>query len=239
MRSYKARGIVLHTMRYGENSLIAFMLTDLHGRQNYLIQGVRSGRNNKAALYQPMFTVDFVGLESPKLQMHRMKEAVNGMPLRTVPFDVRKSTVALFMAEVLYRLIRESEPHSPLFDFVADSIAALDALDDDNAVANFHLQFLVQLSLHLGFYPGNEYVEGGWFDIAEGVFVRHEPSHRHAMGPENAQILGTLMTIDDLATLRLGRTARAGFLNAMLAYFGYHLDAIHNVRSVEILRDVF
>ncbi len=197
-------------MRYGENSLIAFMLTDLLGRQNYLIQGVRSGRNNKAALYQPMFTVDFVGLESPRLQMHRMKEAANGMPLRSIPFDVRKSTVSLFMAEVLYRLVRESEPNSPLFDFVLGSAATLDALDDDNAVANFHLHFLVRLSLYLGFYPGNEPIDGGWFDIEEGVFTRHEPSHRHALDPENSRILGALMTIDDLASLRLRRPPRPG-----------------------------
>jgi DNA repair protein RecO (recombination protein O) len=226
-------------MRYGENSLIAFMLTDLHGRQNYLIQGVRSGRNNKAALYQPMFTLDFVGLESPRLQMHRMKEATNAMPLRTIPFDVRKGTISLFMAEVLYRLVKESEPNSPLFDFVLGSVAALDALDDDNAVANFHLHFLVRLSHHLGFYPGNEPVDGGWFDIEEGLFVRHRPSHRHALDPENTHILGTLMSIVDLAQLRLGRGSRSAFLTAMLAYFGHHLDAIHNVRSVDILRDVF
>ena len=226
-------------MRYGENSLIAFMLTDALGRQNYLIQGVRSGRNNKAALYQPMFTVDFVGLESPRLQMHRMKEAVNGMPLRTIPFDVRKSTVSLFMSEVLYRLIKESEPNSPLFDFVLDSIAALDSLDNDTAVANFHLHFLVQLSRYLGFYPGNEPVDGGWFDIQEGVFVHREPFHRHALSPDNSMILGTLMSVDDLGALQLSRTSRSGFLTAMLAYFGYHLDAIHNVRSIEILRDVF
>ena len=29
------------------------------------------------------------------------------------------------------------------------------------------------------------------------------------------------------------------FLNAMLAYFGYHLDAISAVQSVRILKEVF
>ncbi len=228
-------------MRYGETSLIVFMLTDVLGRQNYLIQGVRSGRVNKAALYQPMFVVDFVGLESPRMQMHRIKEAANAMPLATIPFDVRKSTVALFMAEVLYRLIREVEPQSPLFDFVSGAVAALDALDDDAAVANFHLWFLVRLSAHLGFFPGNEPITGGWFDIQEGLFVRHEPSHRLAMNPENTRILGELISADpaELDAIKLTRTARAAFLTAMLNYFGYHLDAIHNVRSIEILRDVF
>ena len=50
--SYKARGIVLHTVKYGESSLVAYLFTDVGGRQTYMIQGVRSsrGRGNKAAL---------------------------------------------------------------------------------------------------------------------------------------------------------------------------------------------
>lgn len=247
MKSYKARGIVLHTMRYGESSLVVFMLTDVLGRQNYMLQGVRTarGRGNKAALFQPMFVVDLVGLESPKMQMHRIREATAAMPLTSTPFDVRKVTIALFMAEVLYRLIKEVEPHSPLFDFVLGSVAALDALEDGadegSGVANFHLWFLVRLSAHLGFYPGNEPSAGGWFDIQEGVFVPSAPSHRLAFDPDNTQILSALMDLDpqELSSLRLGRARRAAFLTAMLAYFGYHLDAIHNVRSIEILRDVF
>ena len=41
MKSYKARGIVLHTVRYGEKSVVAYLLTDLLGRQNYIVGGVR------------------------------------------------------------------------------------------------------------------------------------------------------------------------------------------------------
>ena len=107
-RSYKARGVVLHTVKYGESSLVAYLFTDVGGRQTYMIQGVRSsrGRGNKAALFQPMFLLEFEGIEQPHAQMHRMKDVHNLVPLTSLPFDVRKSTVSLFMAEVLYRLIR-------------------------------------------------------------------------------------------------------------------------------------
>ncbi|MFR4024509.1 MAG: recombination protein O N-terminal domain-containing protein [Alistipes indistinctus] len=37
--SYKARGIVLHTVKYGESSLVAYLFTDVGGRQTYMIQG--------------------------------------------------------------------------------------------------------------------------------------------------------------------------------------------------------
>ena len=40
MKSYKTRGIVLHTVRYGEKSVVAYLLTDTLGRQTYMVGGV-------------------------------------------------------------------------------------------------------------------------------------------------------------------------------------------------------
>ena len=240
MKSYKARGIVLHTVRYGEKSVVAYLLTDLLGRQNYIVGGVRSGsRGSRMALLQPMFLVDIEGLESPRSQLHRFRELTLAVPLRSLPFDVRKSTIALFMAEVIYRLIKESEPNSPLFDFVYRSVEALDAMDE--GVANFHLWFMAGLSRYLGFCPGNEYRPGDWFDIREGIFVGVQPLHGIAMTCHNASVFNDLLSCDvaDLGSLRLNRDQRSDFLNSILVYFGYHLDAIHKVRSVDILREVF
>ena len=159
MKSYKARGIVLGTLKYGEKGVIVHMLTDTHGRQSYMIQGVKpSAKGSKMALLQPMFAVEFEGLQSSKMSMHRMKDLVPGVVLQSTPFDIRKSTMSLFMAEVLYRLVRESEPAHELFDFVWGCVAALDAIDE--GIANFHLWFLANLSRPLGFSPDNEYIDG-------------------------------------------------------------------------------
>ena len=241
MKTYKARGIVLHTVKYGESSLVAFLLTDRLGRQNYLIQGVRSarGHGNKGAFFQPMFLLEFEGLESSHLQMHRMKEVHSAVPLTSIPFDVRKSTITLFMAEVLYRLIREVEPESPLFDFVFGSVVALDGMQE--GVANFHLWFLVRLSSFLGFYPGNEYETGNFFDIREGLFCPEIPQHRLAFSADNTQILARMMECDvsQLNQVALSRVQRSDFMTSILTYFGYHLDSIREVRSIQILREVF
>ena len=101
MKTYKGRGIVLHTLKYGDTSMVAYLLTDVGGRRSYMVQGVRSrsGRGSKLALFQPMFPVEFEGLESPRQQMDRFKEVRAGFVLQSLPFDVRKSTMALFMAE--------------------------------------------------------------------------------------------------------------------------------------------
>lgn len=238
---YKGRGVVLHTLKYGDSSLIVYLLTDVGGRRSYMVQGARSrtGHGSKFALFQPAFPVEFEGLESTRMEMHRFKEVRAGFTLRDIPFDVRKSTIALFMAEVLYRLVRESEPNEALFGFVWNSVGALDAMG--GGVADFHLWFLANLSRFLGFCPGNEYEEGAWFDMHEGLYTPVRPAHSGCMTQECTRILGEMVgrEVDVLGTLGLNRRQRVDFLNAMLAYFGYHLDAISAVQSVRILREVF
>ena len=241
MKNYKEQGIVLHTVKYGESGMVVYLLTRGHGRQTYMINGVRSksGKGSKSALLQPMFLVEFEGLEMPSAQMHRMKDLRSRTPLKSIPFDLRKSTIVLFMAEVLYRLVKEVEPNAPLFDFLSESIMALDGMD--GGVSNFHLWFMVRLSFFLGFYPGNEYVPEGWFDIAEGHFTRHSPSHRMALAPQNAAILAAMMDCPAgrLHDISLSGERRSEFLTGMLAYFGYHLDQMHTIRSIQVLREVF
>ena len=241
MKSYKARGIVLHTLKYGDSGMVVYLLTDSGGRQSYMVQGVRSarGHGSKLALFQPMFAVEFEGLESSRMQMHRFREVRSGIVLQSLPFDVRKSTMALFMAEVLYRLVRESEPNEPLFDFVWSSAEALDAMDD--GVSNFHLWFLANLSRLLGYRPGNDYTPGAWFDIREGLYTPVRPAHPGVMTQECACLLDRMLCCDvrRLGEVELNRDRRSDFLGAMLAYFGYHLDAISAVQSVRILREVF
>ncbi|MCH5330786.1 MAG: recombination protein O N-terminal domain-containing protein [Alistipes sp.] len=241
MKSYKARGIVLGTVKYGDSSMVAQLLTDVGGRRSYMVQGIRSshGRGSKAALFQPLFALEFEGLESSRTDLDRFKEVHAGIVLRSIPFDVRKSTVALFIAEVLYRLIRESEPNRMLFDFVWGSVGALDTIDE--GVANFHLWFLANLSRFLGFSPGNRYMRDAYFDMREGLFTL-SPQQGHAvMSIDKAEILRDLLECDVqcLGEIGLNRHQRVEFLDTMLEYYSYHLDSIHSVRSTKILREVF
>lgn len=240
MKRYTARGVVLNTVKYGDRGLIVQLLTSSHGRQSYIMQGVGSrGRGSKMALFQPMFALEFEGLESAKMELHRFGEVHSGVVLQSTPFDVKKSTIALFMAEVLHRLVKESEANEMLFDFVWGSVEALDAATE--GVANFHLWFLSNLCRFLGFSPGNEYMPDAWFDIAEGHFTTSCPPSEHRMSQQNALILRDMLECDVryLAEVGLNRHQRVDFLDALLAYYAYHLDTIHSVQSIRILQEVF
>lgn len=241
LRSYKGRGVVLNTVKYGDNAMVAQLLTDVGGRQSFMVQGVRSarGRGSKLALFQPLFALQFEGLQPSRGELHRFREVQSGITLSRTPFDVRRSTIALFIAEVLYRLIKESEQNEPLFNFVWGSIEALDTLEE--GVANFHLWFLSNLSRILGFAPTNNYSKGCWFDIKEGCYSKDKPLHNSVLSPENAIILRDMIECDvnHLGEIGLNRHQRVAFLEALMNYYGYHLEAIHSVHSISILMELF
>ena len=236
MKSYKARGVVLSTVKYGDSGMVVQMLTDRYGRQSYMVQGVRSGRGrgSKMALFQPLFLLQFEGLESSHSDLHKMREVQNDVVFKSLPYDIRKSTMALFMAEVLYRLVGESEAN-----FVYHSVKALDEIDE--GVANFHLWFLANLSRYLGYFPGNEHAKGCWFDMREGLYVREMPMHNHTMNVEEAELLCDLTETDleCLGEIPLNREQRVAMLSRLVDYYSIHLEAIRSVRSIEILQEVF
>lgn len=238
VNKYVARGIVLNTVKYGEKGLIVQMLTSAYGRQSYMVQGVGS-RSGKMALFQPMFALEFEGVRSSRMQLHRFAEVHSGLLLSTIPFDVRKSTIALFMAEALYRLVKEGEPNERLFDFVWGSIEALDHMKE--GVSNFHLWFFSHLCRLLGFSPGNEYREGCWFDITEGLFCSEQPLTEYCLTPDNALILRDMLECDVqyLSEIGLNRHQRVDFLSSLVMYYGYHLDTVSTLRSIKILQEVF
>ncbi|MFI3266059.1 MAG: DNA repair protein RecO, partial [Rikenellaceae bacterium] len=245
--TYKASGVVLHTIKYGDNSLIAYIYTDLYGRLSYLVRGVsgsgRRTRGNKAALLQPMSVIEFEGYQNRHSQLHSMRDVRNKLVLKSLPFDLSKSAISLFMAEVLYRLVREETPNQPLFDFVSSSVEALDMVDtkDRTSIANFHLWFLVQLSRFLGFYPSGEYSLGDVFDIREGVFCSGLPFHGTYMCEPSAMILNQMMNVEPqgLAEVKLSGEKRNQFVGDLLNFIGFHFDMVHNINSLKILQEVF
>ncbi len=244
-RFYKGRGVVLHTIKYGDSSLIAHVLTDCFGRQSYMVRGVRSqkGRGSKAALFQPLFTLEFEA-EIPKQSrgdLHYFKEIRTARVLSKTPFDIKRSTIALFIAEMLYRLVQESETNLNLFDFTWGAVEALDTIEDGVGLANFHLWFMANLSRELGYVPTEIYRDGFWFNIAEGHYTEKRPIGQLSLSPKISEVFAMLLNLDvqQLSELKIGRETRIEVLEGFVSFYGYHLDAVHNIQSIKILQELF
>ena len=148
---FNTRSIVLNQLRYGDSSLIVHLYTERMGRQTVFVRGVFSKKSPvSAAMFQPLNLIETDLHHRANRQMQRISNAQIYCPLQSIPFDPVKSCIAMFIAEILYKTLREEEHNPELFNFLLHSIQTLDL--NDCGTANFHLVFLVHYSRYLGFY---------------------------------------------------------------------------------------
>lgn len=237
----KTQGIVFRTVKYGDSGVIADIYTSEKGLQQYYLRGLRSEKSSvKAGLFQLMSILDMEAYYRTDKTLNNIREARPGYVYRTLPFDVRKGAVALFMAEVARKTIREIEPNPPLFDFLCKLLIALDQAQGQ--FANIHLYFLVHLSAHLGFALSEGYSETTpCFDLQEGGFVVSNPHNPYLLDPALSHPLSLLMacTVENSGEVAMSRNGRNLLLGRLLQYYQLHAGQLADIQSHRILQEVF
>ena len=238
---YKTRAIVLSHLKYGDNSLIATLYTETHGRKAFLIQGFTSRKSKfHATFFQPLTLLNLEIDISPKRELQRIKEISFAHSFQTIPFDTVKRAVTLFLAEVLYKTLREEEPNPSLFEYVYHTFQLLDI--KENGSANFHLLFLMHLTKHLGFYPIDNYSETNCvFDTVNGRFYQFISSQSKAGDQTNSFLIHKLLSLpfDQLELLQLNHLTRNSLLSFIIEFYQVHLGSLGEVKSLPVLQSVF
>lgn len=153
---YKTRGIALHTIKYGDSSIVAHVYTEQFGRQSYLVKGARSKKANvKANLFYPLNLLEMEVYHKEGNNLQKVREVRNMPVFINIPFNPFKNAIAVFIAELLYRTLKEVEQNPRLFEFIFNSIQLLD-LELVN-FKDFHIVFMLQLAKFGGFYPNNNF----------------------------------------------------------------------------------
>jgi len=236
----KTRGIFLHAVKYSETSLIASIYTEAYGRQTFIINGVRSKNSSvKASVFQPLYLLDLEMYYKTGREIHRLKNARIASPYLTIPFDIRKSTQVLFLAEVLYKCLREEEPNNELFDFLYRSLTLLDL--SETGISNFHIWFLFKLTRFLGIDPSNDNASiSNFFDLQTALFVSHEPLHNQFTDKHITVLFSRLFDVDSSSIAKLDYTQneRKLILEKLLEFFKIHFDQLGEIKSLEVLKEV-
>src|SRR5258708_7426489 len=142
---HKTRGIVFRFTKYGETSIIVTIFTELFGLQTYIVNGVRSKNpKGKIALYQPLTLLDLVVYYKENANILRIKEVRCTHQYVSISTDIRKSTQALFLSEMINKAVKEQSHAAEICSFLFDSFEVLDRLTGN--FENFHLVFLIKLS---------------------------------------------------------------------------------------------
>ena len=129
---FPTKGIVLSTIPYKENSIIARIFTEKFGFQSYIVQSVRSAKSkNKIALFQPLTLLDLMVYHKENRDLHHISELSCEMPFHDIPFSIYKTSVAWVLAEIIQKCIPLHEDEQ-LFTFLHDSIVIFDNLKENN-----------------------------------------------------------------------------------------------------------
>ncbi|MFO8235462.1 MAG: DNA repair protein RecO [Bacteroidales bacterium] len=237
----KTEGIVLHHIKYSDSSLIATIYTRHHGRLSFLLQGVRKKRSKvKPNLLQPLFLLNIEMYYKNSRQLQKAREISVYSPFQSIPYDYRKRTIALFLAEILYKTLREEESNPPLFDFIFNHIQMLDL--KESGLSNFHIYFLIHLTKYLGFFPQDNYDKTHkFFNLKNGAFVQFKPNHEDALDKKESAYLTKFLkhSPNQMEGEKIPHKTRQQIIEKLLDFYYIHNSGLSTIKSFEVLKEIF
>lgn len=236
----KTTGIILHSIKHTDSSSIITVYTRQFGRVSYMVHRVNKKKSIcRAAFLQPLSIVEMDVYHFPGKDIQRIKDIRMGYLFSRIPFDPVKNSLALFLAEILFRTLRQTEADDNLFLFLENSIQQLDC--GEEGIPNFHLVFMIKLSRYLGFEPRLEEKNGKYFDLMNGVFLNEKPLHVHFLLPEKTLDFISLLQTDylNMHRLILTREKRTNTLRSLVEYYQLHIPEFHSLNSIAVLQSLF
>ncbi|MEH6534823.1 MAG: DNA repair protein RecO [Psychroserpens sp.] len=235
----KTKAIVLSKLRYRDNDLIVKCFTLHKGVVSYLLRGVLSSKkgSSKAAYYQLLSQLQIEENYRENQSLQTIKEVRLDFSYTSLHTNVYKSSIVMFLSEVLSSVLREEEENQQLYHYLETTFRWLDAEDE---FSNFHLLFLLNLTKHLGFYPDVSDTNKMYFNLNNGLFESKKRDVYSVYG-ENLATLKQLLGInfDTLNSVKLNSKQRQSFLTMLLLYFELHLGSFKKPKSLQIFNQVF
>ena len=208
--------VVLSTTKVGESQLVVHTLSKEFGRRGFI---VRPGKKTSAALFMPLSILEADIVENPKSQLWSLKDVSALDALGGIRANIHKNTISLFLAEVLFRTVREGAYEDGLYEWCVRSILTLDALEGD--FSNFHVLWLLDFAAALGFRP---------------TFQDMLP-----FAGDDAALFKQLLTSEFSEAMLIPMTGskRTDLCESILRYLEFHTDQPIRVKSLSVLRELY
>ena len=209
--------IVLHTTKFGENSLVVHTLSREYGRRSFLVRGV--GKKASMSLFLPLNILEADIQESNKSDLFTARNIVSRHPLLGIRNNIFKNSMTMFLSEALYRVVKDGAAEQGLFEWCEKNILLLDSIQTD--FSNFHIRFLLELTVALGFSPEAK-------DLAPFVGEHYPVTERFMT-----------LSFAESMLIPLNGTVRNEIAEEILRYIEFHSESAVNVNSLKVLRELF
>lgn len=235
----KSQAIVLSSLKYGDSDLIVKCFTLQRGTTSYLLKGILKATRGKlkAAYFQPLTLLSLDETIKSKSSLQGIKEVKIDYHYTSLHTNMVKSSITLFLSEVLSIVLKEEGPQEDLFHFLSTS---MQVLDQEEKVSNFHLLFLVKLTKYLGISPDNLAADKPFFNLKDGKFETVK-TDAYSVEGKTVEVLKILLTtnLDTVNNIKINTNQRQVFLNTMLFYYELHIPGFKKPKSLEVLNKLF
>ncbi len=233
------KAIVLSKLKYKDYDLIVKCYTEDFGVVSFILKGVLKNKksSNKIAYFQLLSQLQITLQHKQNRSLQSIKNTKLEYHYSSLHTNVLKSSIVMFLAEVLSNVLQEEEENKTLYTYIETTLLWL---DEHVEYSNFHLLFLLNLTKYLGFYPDTSNTQYSFFDLLEGRFITQK-TNKHSISEDNLTLLKQLLgtTFDGLSSVKINSKQRQLFLNMILLYFELHLGNFKRPKSLQILNQVF
>lgn len=231
----KTKAIVISSLKYQEKSLIVKCFTQSDGLKTYLVPNAFAAKksNQKIAYFQAFSILEIEANHKNKGTLEHFKEIKLAHSYQTITTDVAKSSMMLFLSEMLHHSIKEEEKNDNLFTFLETALLWLDNHEDN---ANFHLIFLLQMTKFFGFFPSIP--DGDYFEMIDGIFSEYQGTS--CLNFNETQLLKKLLELKfDSSKKVFVSSERQLLLKIIIDYYSIHLEGFKKPKSLDVLKEVF
>ena len=246
----KSQIIVLHTIKHGDSGIVVQCYSNTAGRCSLYFRGASKKGSNVSMLHK-LNILDVVTYSNGTQSMPTIREITAPYSLSSLRSDIYKSSIAIFISEILGKTVRESEANPHLYSYISSSVQILEHLQ--GGVANFHIHFITHLCKMLGFMPLDNYSTAApIFDIAMAKFIPAPygvaPYGSQLMDEQESMLLHTLINtpstnLDTLhcggKEIKLSGESRINYAKRMIEYISYHIGNNIEIKSLDILHQIF
>lgn len=232
------RAVILKSINYTETQKVIHVYSLEKGFLPLITPAIIFKRKDN--IIHLMQSVEIEYFENEKGNLHKLKTIT---PLTNNPnlyFDIFKMNIVLLWAEILSLILKGEGRNPDLFDYIVRSTDYLNTTRADTA--NFNLFFLYRLVSLIGFRINAEtWKENYVFNISDGSFYPASPEVTYISGPNTAKIIYTLCCCkpEDLKNIPLNQQSRNILLDVILLFFGTHLNIDFNIKSIQVIREIF
>jgi len=233
----KTQGIVIKQQKFTDDKRIVVVFTKDSGLKSFI---VRFSKSKKIFFnqFQPLFILDLEYTEKENQSMIWLKESTIHYPYQTLPYKPEKTSIVLFISEFLSKILEPNFVDERVFDFIKNSFLLYDNQEKNT---NFHIFFLISLSVYLGIMPTLNYSNTAkFFNIKTASFTNIYEEY-YCMNDFISKKFYDFYHIDiaNNQDIKLIQSDRKQLLQKIIDFYTFHFKNIGKLKSLDVLTEMY